>query len=274
MQKHKRMKVVIVSVMALLITLATIYYQRISGPSYPKKINTELNGRTYKMKFPRSHESTGACELRIPVNGDPVEGKVFYRRYPTTDIWDTISMIRAGEDLVAMIPAQPPAGKLQYFVELSESGTTRRLDGDKSTVIRFTGEVPGYILIPHIVLMFLAMFFSNLAGLQAAFRIPRMRLYMLLTAITMLIGGFIFGPVMQKFAFGDYWTGFPFGWDLTDNKTLIAMIAWILALILNARKARPAWIIVAAVVTLLIYCIPHSLFGSELNYSTGIVTSG
>jgi hypothetical protein len=130
------------------------------------------------------------------------------------------------------------------------------------------------ILIPHILMMFLAMLFSNLAGLSAAFRASRMRVYMIATVICMLIGGFLFGPIMQHFAFGQYWTGVPFGWDLTDNKTLIAIVFWILALILNARKIRPAWIIVAAVMTLIVYSIPHSMFGSELNFATGVVTTG
>jgi hypothetical protein len=39
----------------------------------------------------------------------------------------------------------------------------------------------------------------------------------------------ILGPVVQYYAFGEFWTGVPFGWDLTDNKTLVAVIFWALA---------------------------------------------
>jgi hypothetical protein len=73
---------------------------------------------------------------------------------------------------------------------------------------------------------------------------------------------------VQKFAFGALWTGFPFGYDLTDNKTLIAFIGWIIAIIAG-RNGRPArgWVLAAAILLLIIFLIPHSLLGSELDYS-------
>jgi hypothetical protein len=268
------MKTFITWTLAILITLVTAYYQRKTGPSYPKKVATELNGKRYTFKLERSHESSSSCEVRIPVNGNPVNGTVYFKRIPSNEQWDTLKMEKRGDDLVALLPAQPPAGKLQYFVELSDGKESRRLDGENSAIIRFTGDIPSFVLIPHIIMMFLAMLFSNAAGLMGAFRINRMRIYMVLTVIALFIGGFILGPIMQKFAFGEFWTGVPFGWDLTDNKTVIAMLVWVVALILNARKARPGWIIAAAVITLAVYLIPHSLFGSELNYTTGIVRTG
>lgn len=261
--------------LALVITIATAYYQRISGPTYPKKVEAALSdGQHLKCKLPRTHESTSDCEVRIHVPSDLLGGNILYRRYPTNEAWDTIQMKKVGNDMVGMLPAQPPAGKLQYYVELYSKSETVRLDAGHTAIIRFKGEVPWMVLFPHILLMFLAMLFSNLAGLSAAFRASRMRVYMIATFICMLIGGFFFGPIMQHYAFGAYWTGVPFGWDLTDNKTLIAIIFWILALILNYRKMRPGWIIVAAIVTLIIYSIPHSMFGSELNFATGVVTTG
>ena len=84
----------------------------------------------------------------------------------------------------------------------------------------------------------------------------------------------ILGPVVQLYAFGDLWTGIPFGWDLTDNKTLIAFLFWVLAVAMNWKKSRPAYTVIAAVVLLLIYSIPHSMFGSQLDYNTGTVTQG
>jgi hypothetical protein len=82
----------------------------------------------------------------------------------------------------------------------------------------------------------------------------------------------ILGPVVQKFAFGEFWTGIPWGFDLTDNKTLIAMVAWGIAL-WKGRKSK-YWIIFAAVVLLAVYLIPHSMLGSELNYETMEVGTG
>jgi hypothetical protein len=78
----------------------------------------------------------------------------------------------------------------------------------------------------------------------------------------------IFGPVTQLYAFGALWTGIPYGYDLTDNKTLIALIGWILAAVMvwkNSNSKR--WMVFASVLMLLVYMIPHSVLGSELDYS-------
>jgi hypothetical protein len=122
--------------------------------------------------------------------------------------------------------------------------------------------------------MFVAMLFSTLAGLMAIAKVSLYKKYALWTLILFIIGGFILGPIVQYYAFGELWTGIPFGWDLTDNKTLIALIFWILAVVMNKRGDKPFYTVLAAVVLLLVFSIPHSLFGSELNYSSGQVTTG
>jgi hypothetical protein len=88
------------------------------------------------------------------------------------------------------------------------------------------------------------------------------------------LGGMILGPAVQYYAFGDAWTGIPFAWDLTDNKTLLAFVFWILAVVMNIKKERPAYVILASLVMLAIYSIPHSMFGSQLDPSTGKVIQG
>jgi len=102
----------------------------------------------------------------------------------------------------------------------------------------------------------------------------KFRYYGLRTFIALLLGGMILGPLVQLYAFGDLWTGVPFGWDLTDNKTLFAFIFWILAVVMNRKKSRPIYTIIASIVLLLIYSIPHSMFGSELNQETGEIVQG
>ena len=88
-------------------------------------------------------------------------------------------------------------------------------------------------------------------------------------------GGMILGPIVQKYAFDAYWTGWPFGHDLTDNKTLIAFIAWIIAYLrLRKNRNNRGWAIAASVILLLVYLIPHSMFGSQLDYSSGKVVTG
>lgn len=88
----------------------------------------------------------------------------------------------------------------------------------------------------------------------------------------MTIGGMILGPLVQKAAFGEYWVGFPWGIDLTDNKTLIMWLAWLAACLVLRLRPRQKFagriaVAAAAVVMTAVYLIPHSLRGSELDYS-------
>jgi hypothetical protein len=82
------------------------------------------------------------------------------------------------------------------------------------------------------------------------------------------LGGLVFGPFVQKHAFGDYWTGWPFGTDLTDNKTAFAFIFWLIALYrLYRNRGERLWVIIASLVLLAVYMIPHSMLGSEIDHT-------
>ncbi len=89
-----------------------------------------------------------------------------------------------------------------------------------------------------------------------------------------LLGGLIFGPWVQLYAFNELWAGVPFAWDLTDNKTLVAFLFWLLAYFMNRKKESPVYTVVAAIVMLLVYSIPHSMYGSQLDPETGEIIQG
>jgi len=141
-------------------------------------------------------------------------------------------------------------------------------------VIRFTGDVPKAILVIHILLMFLAMFFSTATGILALFRVRSFKFFTVLTFAVLFVGGLVFGPIVQKYAFNEWWAGIPFGWDLTDNKTLIAVMVWLMALEMIKKKSAAFWVIIASLVTIAIFSIPHSLYGSQLNPETGKIIQG
>jgi hypothetical protein len=95
-----------------------------------------------------------------------------------------------------------------------------------------------------------------------------LKFYAFWTLGLLTIGGLILGPIVQNYAFGEYWTGIPFGFDLTDNKTLIAWLGWLVAIFMIFKSKRPkVWVLGAAIFTIAIFLIPHSLMGSELDYS-------
>lgn len=268
------MKKIAFWVLAFLITASTAYFQRLTGPTNPIKGKAQLDDSEIAYKLDRSHESTRDYKVGIKVLNKEITGFLTYRRHKTDDSWVKIPLTRQEDLLVASLPHQPPAGKLEYKVILSYREKQLSLSGENPVVIRFKGEVPASILYPHIIIMLLAMLFSTRTGLEALNPKGNPRKLALWTTGLLLVGGFILGPLVQKLAFGELWTGFPLGFDLTDNKTLIAAAVWIAAVIAG-RRGKPArwWIIGASILLLVVFLIPHSLLGSELDYSKAGVSS-
>ena len=261
-------------IFALLLTLAAAFYQRQTGPTLPVTTAINTGIQKFPVEFPRSFAGKGDCPIVIRISDISVKGFLSYRKYPTRDSMTKVTLVRQGDQLVAKLPNQPPAGKIEYKVELEKDGTSLVIDPETPIVIRFRGEVPATVLIPHIILMFLAMFFSNVTGIYAIFRIRHYRYLALVTFAILFVGGMVFGPIVQKYAFHEWWAGVPYGWDLTDNKTLIAVLAWLLAVVMIRKRSAAYWIILASLITIAIFTIPHSLYGSQLNQETGKIIQG
>lgn len=276
MQKTPRSRTILIWILAVLITLVAVVYQRLVGPTRPVRGKAMVGTTAVAYRLKRSHGGAGDHQVRIEDPDKALAGSLLYRRFPTDDPWTSRDLAREDEALVGMIPHQPPAGKVLYRVHLRPAGAAQdpsasvALPPEGPTVVRFRGGVPAAVMIPHVIFMFLAMLWSNRAGLGALRRGEHLRRLTFLSLALMVIGGLIFGPVVQWYAFGAAWTGFPVGTDLTDNKTLIAAIFWLFAAgaALRPRRATAPMVLIAALVTLIIFSIPHSVLGSELDYGT------
>lgn len=260
--------------LAVVLTLSAAVYQRLTGPTYPKRISIKIDNVEIKGKLVRSNNTGENATVVLKNVPEEVSATLFYKRFPTNEEFSPQPFERNGSNLEAFLPSQPPAGKLQYYLILEKNGTSVNLFKEDPITIRFKGAVPGVILIPHILFMFFAMLFSSLAGIFALGKIKSYKMHGWIALGLLTLGGFIFGPIVQYYAFGEAWTGFPFGFDLTDNKTLIAGVIWLGALLLNLKKERPEYIVFAAVALIVVFSIPHSLFGSELNYDNMKVVTG
>ncbi len=262
------MRKLLLWLLAFFITIASAVYQRMTGPTYPLSGKAVLAGEKIRFELLRSYEITSDCPVIVRTVDAGIRGRLEYKRYKTSDAWTEALMTREGDRLVGYLPRQPMAGKLAYRVFLTTGAEEVSLTGEEQVIIRFKGGVPTPVLIAHVIFMFLAMLFSTRAGLAALDRKSHPRKLALWTVVFLFIGGFVFGPVLQKYAFDAWWTGFPFGFDLTDNKTLIAMVGWVAALVAG-RKGKPArgWVLLASALMLVIFLIPHSLLGSELKYT-------
>ena len=267
-------------VFAVLFTIAMARYQKMTGPTYPVSGKTTLNGNEIKYKLIRTAENDKDAEIVLNVPDTSIKGTITYKRYKSNDSLATVPLIRRNDTLFFMMPTQPAAGKMMYEITLS-SGSEKvvlKAKKDEFVVMRFKGPVPLYILIPHVLAMFLGLLFSTRTAIEAFIGGARTFKLALWTLGFLIVGGLIFGPVVQKYAFGAYWTGWPFAdgvsfnlfvmGDMTDNKTLVMVLAWVLAIFkLRKDPTNKFWPAFAAIMVMIVYLIPHSVLGSEIDHT-------
>jgi hypothetical protein len=255
--------------LSFLLTIVLAVYQRLSGPTYPVRGTEILAGAKVSYKFYRSWTQGQELPVRFTSNSGTIHARLHYRRFPLLDgeQWTIAPMAIKAGTFQASIPGQPPAGKMIYKVELLNAGRSIWLNKGRPAVARFKGEVPAALLIVHIIFMFAGLLLAFRTGLEALRPDGRWQKLVPWTLAVVFSGGLLLGPLVQKYAFGAFWTGFPLGRDLTDSKTLFAVAFWLAAFFLR-RKSR-WWTLAATGLMIAVYLIPHSVLGSELNYKTG-----
>jgi hypothetical protein len=255
-------------VLSFVLMLSLSVYQRLTGPTNPVRGKTLIGKSEVSFKLIRTWGEDSGAKIELKIPDEEVAGICIYRRYKSFDLWDTLAMQRNGNELFAILPQLEPAGKIMYQIVLYDEEKDLTLNSEPA-ILRYKGSVPAFILIPHIVFMFLAMLFSIRTGLETLFVRQKTYILSLWTTIFLIAGGLILGPLVQKYAFGAYWTGWPAGTDLTDNKTAVAFIFWLIAvLVLRKNRQNRLWPLIASIILLAVYIIPHSLMGSEIDYQS------
>ena len=255
-------------ILAVVITLVSLVYQRLTGPTYPVSGNAQLNGKAIAYKLNRSYDGPNNAPVQLKTDDPSITGTLYWKRYKTDDQWTQVALAFADGTLKGELPHQPVAGKLMYRVELQQGDQRVSLPGSEPIVIRFRNPVPIWVVVPHVLAMFGAFLFAARAGLEFFNKEPKFKNLIYATLGFLFLGGLILGPLMQYYSFNLWWTGWPFGTDLTDNKTAVAFIAWVVAAIALGKAKNPKyWALGASIIMIVVYLIPHSVFGSELNYS-------
>lgn len=277
---NKNLKATLWWIFAVFFTIAMATYQKRTGPTYPISGKTTLNGNVIKYKLIRTAENDKDAEIAINVPDTNIKGIITYKRFKSNDSLTTVPLTRRNDTLFFMMPVQPAAGKMMYEITLSSAKeqVVLKAKNDEFAVMRYKGPVPLYILIPHILAMFLGLLFSTRTAIEALIGGVRTYKLALWTLGFLVLGGLILGPVVQKYAFGAYWTGWPLAGDgtfnlfrlgdMTDNKTLVMVLAWVFAIFkLRKDPTNKFWPALAAVMVMIVYLIPHSVLGSEIDHT-------
>lgn len=283
------MRNTIIWIFAVVLTISAVIYQRFTGPTKPMRIKFEINGLEYKAKLARSletlvslddiHQKGLFSDLEIYLDctdssqNNSLKAYIMYRLYPGRDTLRRIDASNTNGVFSFKIPSSPPAGKIEYYPVFEFQGD-RIIPVKEGVVLRFKSPVAPSLLIPHIILMFAAMLFSNFAGIVSFFDQESAKRFSLLVIFSLGLGGLLFGPLVQNAAFGDYWTGWPFGADVTDTKTMVVFVLWLVAWLFNRKKRRSYLIVAASLIMLCVYTIPHSTLGSEFDYENNEVVTG
>jgi hypothetical protein len=258
---------------AIAIMFYAAQFQERTGPTKEFRGSFEFGGEEIPFELLRSGNTDADAPVAVPDPGGGLSGQVLFKRYPTSDPFISIPMESVAGELQALLPAQPAAGKLEYYLTLESSEGVVRIPEEDTLILRYKDPVPLGFLVPHVICMFLGLLLGVRTALGAAIQPEGTKRLAWTTLGLLTVGGMILGPIVQRFAFGAFWTGWPFGYDLTDNKTLIMWIVWVaVVLVLSRQRSEREWlgrgsILVASLVMMTVYLIPHSLRGSELDYS-------
>ena len=277
---EKRWFRIVIGVIAFIGMYGMARYQRRTGPTWPIPVHETLSGAEISGELIRTQPGDEDARVALAVDSADIEGEVVWRRYPMKGEWSRLKMVREEVDgeteLAAYLPNQAAAAKLEYSVRLWMGSDELTLPHGDTAVIRYRGEVPAWVLVPHVITMFLTLWIVFRAALGALLGETEVRRFISWILGFLVFGGFFLGPLVQKYAFDDWWTGWPFGTDWTDNKTLAALVAWALAWWLCRKwpRVQRAAVLGATVVMIVVYLIPHSMGGSELDWETMEIETG
>lgn len=225
--------------------------------------------------------------LKLPDNDFPdrLDGYAVYRMIPSEEspgLYET--EIRAGAR----------GRRTYYYFEVRDGVNTvrGRFLGEENQpfVFKYFGEVPPFVLIGHIFLMFATVFCVVMGAIHGAIVAKTgtdaiaMARWIFLATVATFLGCYPFGFAMNYYAFDVIWEGVPFGTDATDNKTQLLFFYFVFVLaatwdsLSKGKWGRDAFSqkmlgrlgIGALIVQMLIYLIPHSIqFSKALTYGVG-----
>jgi len=80
-------------IIAIVLTVLTAAYQRMTGPTYPLSGEITLQGKTIKYALDRSHGGEDDHQIKITTQDENITGILEWKRFKTSDDWTIDTMI-------------------------------------------------------------------------------------------------------------------------------------------------------------------------------------
>jgi len=85
------MKKFILWSLAFIITIIAAYYQRKTGPTYPKRVTVFLNDSLYELKLIRSIGLDERSEVKLHIQDTSVKAVLYYKRFRSQDEYSKVN---------------------------------------------------------------------------------------------------------------------------------------------------------------------------------------
>ena len=241
-------------IIAVVITLIAGYLAGRNSRQEPQTVTGSDGGYTFEMThLPTAAEKDLArIEIKISGEADSTLKYVFRQRrlgqgedtplsrYITMplDIADS-----AQGHYYAKVSMSDRGSTSQYYIEIRDNSGGRRAalmrNGDEAFTVRAVGPTSTWVLALHVGLLLLAFFFVTLAAVRAL-DICRgaggvgevVRPYMM-AAVSMLLGGFVVGLLVNHYTHGTLWSGVPFGAGTADNMVQVLFLYYLFMVLIS-----------------------------------------
>jgi hypothetical protein len=269
-------------IISAVLTIVLLGLSRKMSTRNPLEIKSEFDSITANHTTITESKLGVMPVVTVRLSGDQaaqVGGVLFYQIDKGTE-QSTIMNHSDEVTLVGNLPAGEIGQRLNYRIELSLNGTLKASmapANERGYLLKYKGPVSSFVLLPHILLMFAGVFSSFMAlfyGFDLILgkkKVKQAAIAVLLSFFCGFIGGVLIGIEVSHEVFGGSgWGGWPLGNDVTDTKTEIFLLFWLVAMIFGwlglsgkklkiSNKAFGSMIIVSFIVTLAAFLIPHSI---------------
>jgi hypothetical protein len=276
--KSKTFRIII----SVLLTIVLLGISRRASTRHPQEIVAEIGGVNITHTTVTESKIGQMKTVELSLSGGDmasVQGILYYYYDNEPEQSVTMDNQNSGK-LTAKLPPGDIGKQLRYRVGITQHGIVAGsipLTGTPGYLVKYKGDVSVFVLIPHILLMFASVFFAFIAMflgfdlLSGSAKVKPPAGAALMALLCGVIGGVIIGIKVSHDVFGGFgWGGWPIGNDITDTKTEIYLLFWLITIILGwgglsgknmtlSKKGFGWMIMISFLVTMAAFLIPHSI---------------
>lgn len=247
---------VILWIATIVIIFLVGYTQRVKSPGYPVNGSIDMVTGTASFSFDRIYNGKKDYKVWLADNALNPEGVLQWKDVKDT-AWHYEKMKKDSGIIYAYIPAHPVLSKVEYKVQLSDTGKTFYAPVENSVTMQFLGRVPSQISMFYYITLFAGLLLGVRTGFEVFREKPRLRLYTLFTVISFFSFTLIFSTVRKGCELGIIGgTKIAPITDIFSSGPVLLFVWWILFMILifNLKKPR-IWTVLASVGTIIIFLL-------------------